>query len=144
MNTLQIGANIDSWCTKCKLILAHTIEAISAGEIKRVHCNTCKGKHMYRQNAPGTNLKTPKVKDAKTSSRASRENGLMKASAYSKAIKNISLNAVKIYSVKETFLEGDALKHPTFGVGIVTEDKGDFKIEVLFDTGSKVLIHKRA
>lgn len=64
----KVGENIDSWCSKCKRILAHTIEAMVAGAIKRVHCNTCKGVHSYKAEEPGSKKKKvlqhvqPKVK----------------------------------------------------------------------------------
>jgi cytochrome c5 len=49
----KVGTNIDAWCTKCKLVLAHTIEAIAQDSIKRVSCNTCHGTHQYKSQAPG-------------------------------------------------------------------------------------------
>ena len=27
----QVGKNVDSWCTRCKLVLAHTIETVLNG-----------------------------------------------------------------------------------------------------------------
>jgi hypothetical protein len=38
----QVGKNVDSWCTRCKLVLAHTIETVLNGKITKVHCNTCR------------------------------------------------------------------------------------------------------
>ena len=48
----KTGSTVDSWCTKCKLVLAHTVEAMVEGKITRVHCNTCRGQHAYRPDAP--------------------------------------------------------------------------------------------
>ena len=45
--TFKVGDNIDGWCTRCKLVLTHTIEAVVGGKITRVHCNTCRGQHAY-------------------------------------------------------------------------------------------------
>ena len=42
------GDEVDSKCTKCKLILAHTIVAMVGDQIARVKCNTCGGEHAYR------------------------------------------------------------------------------------------------
>src|SRR5262245_58672499 len=41
----KVGDYVDGWCTRCKLVLRHTIEAIAGGKISRVHCNTCQGQH---------------------------------------------------------------------------------------------------
>jgi hypothetical protein len=50
---------------------------------------------------------------------------------------------VKPYSPKDRYEEGDVLEHPTFGRGIATAVKDATKIEVLFETGSKTLVHGR-
>ena len=50
---LKPGGNVDSWCGKCKLILAHTIEALVGDKPARVHCNTCKAQHSYKPYEPG-------------------------------------------------------------------------------------------
>src|SRR5438876_4707928 len=50
---LKPGGNVDSWCGKCKLVLAHTIEAMVGDKPVRVHCNTCKSQHSYKPNPPG-------------------------------------------------------------------------------------------
>ena len=34
MGTLKPGGNVDSWCGKCSMMLAHTIEAM-VGDIRR-------------------------------------------------------------------------------------------------------------
>src|SRR5207253_4172029 len=34
----KVGKEIDGWCTRCKLVLTHTIEAVANGKITRVHC----------------------------------------------------------------------------------------------------------
>ena len=50
---LRPGGNVDSWCGKCKMLLAHTIEAMVGDRPARVHCNTCKSPHGYKPHAPG-------------------------------------------------------------------------------------------
>ena len=42
---VRVGSNVDSWCGKCKLMLAHTVEAMVGAQPKRVNCNTC-GAHL--------------------------------------------------------------------------------------------------
>src|SRR5436190_4368870 len=54
MENKKLGGNIDSWCGKCKLVLAHTIEAMVGDKPARVHCNTCGSQHSYKPNPPGT------------------------------------------------------------------------------------------
>ena len=47
------------------------------------------------------------------------------------------------YSPSAKFELGDVLEHPTFGRGVATAVKDGAKIEVLFETGSKTLVHGR-
>ena len=49
----KVGGEVDAFCTRCRLTLAHTILAMVGTKIARVRCNTCNGDHAYR-SAPGT------------------------------------------------------------------------------------------
>ena len=55
-------------------------------------------------------------------------------------LKGNDAEAPKNYSPKDRYQLGDVLKHPTFGVGVTTAVKNGTKIEVLFETGSKLLV----
>jgi len=107
----RIAGTIDSWCGKCKLILAHTIEAMVLDKPVRVHCNTCKSQHTYKPSEP------------------------IKAVARAQPGKARSTRK---------YQPGDVLKHASFGMGVVTTaGKDGTKIEVLFEGGSKLLVHGR-
>jgi len=62
---------------------------------------------------------------------------------YQSLLNSKSSAVPKTYSPKEKYEEGDILEHPTFGRGIATAIKEGSKIEVLFESGSKTLIHER-
>jgi hypothetical protein len=153
MKQYRIGSDVDSWCTKCKLILAHTIEAIVGEDIKRVHCNTCLSKHIYRAYEPGNAPKvtrTTSLKSSRTKTGVSRATkkigvaGMMRASDYELILRGRDLTAVKRYSFRDQYGAGEVLQHIEFGLGVVTADKGSNKIEVLFQLGPKVLVHGRS
>jgi hypothetical protein len=135
-------------CTRCKLVLAHTILAMVGSEIKRVQCNTCRSTRVFRPVA--------RAKNGRSSGQVSREPRSVSSNGTAGA-KNRSLGAMahhyealmqgrrsqvqRSYSVKERFGEGEVLNHVTFGVGLVTAYKDSNKIEVLFASGAKTLIH---
>jgi hypothetical protein len=129
------GGNVDAWCGKCKLILAHTIEAMIGDKPARVHCNTCQSQHSYKPNAPGAAAREPRKRAAGS--------GPVRASRYQSLLKNKSTAGAKTYSSKDRYEAGDVLEHPAFGFGVATAVKDGNKIEVLFESGSKVLIHGR-
>jgi hypothetical protein len=127
----KLGGTIDSWCGKCKLTLAHTIEAMVRDKPARVHCNTCKSQHTYRPHPPGargpSKERSPKVR----------------ANRYQSLLREKSEAAAKAYSPQDRYELGDVLEHPTFGRGVATAVKEGAKVEVLFESGSKTLIHGR-
>ncbi len=58
-------------------------------------------------------------------------------------LKDKSAATAKAYSPKEQYELGDVLEHPTFGRGVTIAIKDMTKIEVLFESGSKTLVHGR-
>jgi hypothetical protein len=132
----KLGGNVDSWCGKCKMMLAHTIEAMVGDKPARVHCNTCKSQHSYKAHPPATSTRTTRTREpgAPPKTRATR---------YQTLLKDKDAAAAKSYSFKDTYEPGDVLEHPNFGRGVATAVKEGNKVEVLFETGSKVLIHGR-
>ena len=129
----RVGGDIDASCSRCKMVLGHTILAMVDTRPARVRCNTCQGEHNYRVPAVATararNEHTPRAKPQVTSWEA-----IMAGKDISRARK---------YSAKERFLDGEALSHPVFGIGIVQEDRGD-KITVAFKADTKTLVHGKA
>jgi hypothetical protein len=128
-----VGKDVDSWCTKCKLMLAHTIEAVAGAKITRVHCNTCGSQHAYRAKPPGTTKKT-KAQAAKHEERASDYEMLLRGQDPSKALP---------YTPSERFQPAQLIRHSAFGLGVVTSVKEGNKIEVAFPDGMKTLVHGR-
>jgi hypothetical protein len=136
---LKPGGSIDSWCGKCKMILAHTIEAIVGNKPARVHCNTCKAQHSYRPNEPA---KAPPRMRA-TGDGAAPPSAKVRASRYQTLLKGKDMAAAKRYSPKDNYEPGDVMQHPNFGVGVAIAVKDGTKVEVLFDAGPKLLVHGR-
>jgi hypothetical protein len=49
----------------------------------------------------------------------------------------------RAYSPKQRFAAGEAIAHPTFGTGTVTDVRSDGKISVAFADGARLLVHAR-
>lgn len=58
---IELGDMIDDYCTKCKLIMNHSVVAIVENEVKKVRCLTCLTEHPYRKCKGGR-----KKEDAKS------------------------------------------------------------------------------
>jgi hypothetical protein len=64
-------------------------------------------------------------------------------SRYQAALKGKDLTVAKSYSSKDLYVLGDIMAHPHFGIGVATAIKDQSKVEVLFEAGSKLLVHGR-
>ena len=58
---IQVGKDIDAWCTRCRLDTTHIIVSLKADGLspKRVECTSCGGQHNYR--APKMSKETEKA-----------------------------------------------------------------------------------
>jgi hypothetical protein len=142
--THKVGGEVDAFCTRCRLTLAHTILAMVGTKIARVRCNTCNGDHAYR-SAPGTTDKPSASSRASSSStpkasRATAEEKLVISFEEQLAGKDLA-NAPR-YSAKDTYKVDQVLQHPTFGLGLVTAVRGD-KVDITFKSETKTLVHGR-
>ena len=140
-NERKSGGHIDSWCGKCKLMLAHTIEAMVGDKPARVHCNTCQSQHSYKPHPPGETPRRGRQSEARTG--VSSASPKPRASRYQSLLKAKDSAVAKTYSPSGKYELGDVLEHSTFGRGVATAVKDGSKIEVLFESGSKTLIHGR-
>lgn len=142
---LKVGSEVDAYCTRCRLLLAHTILAMVGTKIARVRCNTCGGDHAFRP-APGTTDRPSASRSTSSPSRAPRasrsasEEKVIISFEEQLAGKDIA-NAPR-YSPKDTYMEDQVIQHPTFGLGLVTAVRGD-KVDIAFKAETKTLVHGR-
>jgi hypothetical protein len=130
-----VGKDVDSWCTRCKLVLAHTVEAVANGRITRVHCNTCGGQHVYRARPPGSGTGARRTRSDGPAAKPVRD--------YASLMKGRDPASARAYGLTERFKDGELIRHSTFGLGVITSLKDANKIEVSFPDGSKTLIHRK-
>lgn len=137
MNNYSAGDPIDAWCTRCKLELEHTIIAMVNNVPGRVQCNTCKGQHNYRAKPSG------KKKQRSTTAGRGRRSPEEEYNEYMAQFLGVDpLHATK-YSIRDNFRQDQLINHPTFGIGIVLSIIQINKIEILFKTGTKLLVQNQ-
>ncbi|MCP4397220.1 MAG: ATP-dependent DNA helicase [bacterium] len=81
-----------------------------------------------------------RVSVSKTMKKKAQHGGPRK-SDWELALDGKELSEAQAYSMSEVFGEGEVISHPSFGYGVVTALQAENKIEVLFKTGSKILVH---
>lgn len=138
MSNIGVGKEIVTHCSKCKLDLAHIIVVMKDEATPlRVQCKTCNSNHSFKVQK----IAAPKRK-------VGARNSKPRVSAADKLL-NIWEAAMKKsketipYSIKTKFEVGQVLDHPTFGPGVVEKAIDANKIEVVFKTSSKVLMHAK-
>lgn len=139
-NSIRTGGEIDAFCGKCELNLAHTIIAMVGPKVVKVKCNTCGSDHQYRGVQPlvkATSFAAPKKP---SSGAAKTPKAAVVTVSWDDQFKGKDLTKAKKYSPRETFVVDEVVDHPTFGLGLVRAVRGD-KIEVGFKQEDKVLVH---
>ena len=135
--THRVGGEVDAFCTRCKLTLAHTILAMLGPKVVRVRCNTCNGDHAYRAEPGAKASAKPRAPRKPSADRPSRQ-----VLSYHSQMNGRDATRAPDYSARETYAPESLIRHPTFGVGIVSIVRGD-KIEAMFESGVKTLVHGR-
>ena len=131
----EVGAEVEAHCPKCKADTQHVVVSKYEDEIRRVQCNPCGDVHPYRKpRGEGEEEEVaPPVKKKAVKAKPTWEQVMAKHAK----------KQPKAYQLGEYFKEMEVLSHPKFGLGFVTENIGDDKIEVTFKDDKRVLVHNR-
>ncbi len=133
---VKVGGEVDGFCTRCEMTLAHTVIAMVDGRPVKVECNTCHGVHRFRGEAPGSNGARP---PRTAPGRAPRERPAI--ISFDEVLRSKDLAAARRYSPRESYRLDDVVEHPTFGLGWVSAVRDASKVEVTFRTDVKTLVH---
>jgi hypothetical protein len=120
---LSAGVEIEAWCPSCKLLRTHVIVAMKGTRAAKTECRTCSSTHAYRKNPPNTQAK--------------------RRSQYEDAMEGRDVSKPIAYKFTKKYNAEDVIKHKSFGIGLVTRQISEKKIEVLFQESLKLLVHGR-
>ncbi len=148
---LKTGGEVDSYCTKCKLVLNHRIIAMVGIRPVRVECSTCNSHHNYRAAAPGEKVassgsgggassvtRSAGPRSTRGPSKAAQAE-MDRTKQWEKAIAGRAVTDFRLYRVSLTFKEGDVIRHSKFGDGVVLRIIDAGKVEILFKDDSRTL-----
>ena len=144
---LRVAGEVDSWCTKCRLVLNHRIVSMKNNKAHQVECLTCRATHLWRAHPPGEKPGVAGPAGARSSAPGSRTStrpvrvspAMRQEQEWEKAIAGRGVSKFKSYAVTANFQEGDFLRHKKFGDGVVTRVIDAHKVEVLFRDEPKTL-----
>jgi hypothetical protein len=133
---VKVGGEVDAFCTRCQLTLAHTVHAVVSARPVKVECNTCHTVHRYRGGAAASPPRTGARLE-----RPAREKPTLVA--FDELLRSKNVTAARPYSPKGSYAMDDVVDHPIFGRGFVSAVRDAGKIEVTFRSDVKVLVHAR-
>jgi hypothetical protein len=132
----EVGAEVDAYCSRCKADTPHTVLTKYEEEIRSVQCATCSTTHAYRPPRGDAEEDIPEPI-------AVRRRQTLQKLPWKQAMSQVDRAAVRPYSPKESYAEGEVVEHPKFGLGYVSEVVSDTKLEAVFSDGSRILVHNR-
>jgi predicted Ser/Thr protein kinase len=121
--------------------LGHIIVSMKGDKAAKVECRTCKKTHAFKVAKGATEPKKPKVSKAKKKAEEAAERNSAEISAEWAKLMNAAKGGPKNYSPKSKFILGEKIKHTKFGEGVIHRMVHPNKIEVIFETDLKLLIH---
>lgn len=132
----EVGQEIETMCTRCKRDMIHVITAIKDNHIKKVMCKGCLTTHVYRESSNGERPKAgvrgkTETRKRKVTRRRKRD--------WVTLVADVQDSDVTDYKITGDYDVNQAIRHKTFGVGVITKILADNKIEVVFQDDTKIL-----
>lgn len=110
-----VGERVEKLCVVCNEVRGHVVVSVTKrGQISRVSCPKCGERSAFKSGSAAENA----------DKRAATKSGAP-------------------YDRTRTYRTGQAMMHPTFGLGEVTKVIEPCKIDVLFSDRMRRLIHAR-
>lgn len=157
--TPKVGGDVDAFCSRCGMDLAHTVVAMVGSKVVQARCNTCGAFHRYKapKSAPKgratRSTDSAQLRPSGPGARGMTGRGSGEGAAARKASSwemrwNEQVNQagdapVHPYRMTETFAKGQLVQHPRFGLGVVQQTTGADKVEILFREGLRTLVMGR-
>jgi hypothetical protein len=130
----RVGDEVQGVCRKCG-VTWHVVIALVDGRIGLAECSQCGARHRHRPAERGGNASPRVRRPAAGSERARRgKRPLVEADPS---------RPCRPFRTSDTYRVGDRIAHATFGEGVVQAVVGARKIEALFETGPRILVHGR-
>jgi len=141
---LRVAGEVDSWCTRCRLVLNHRIVSMKSGKAHQVECLTCRSQHLWRAAPPGAKPASGQPVRPRAPTRGSGASARAQAASrqeqrWEQATVGHGVFDFKVYEVGGSFHEGELVRHKKFGDGVVTRVIDSSKVEVLFRDEARTL-----
>jgi uncharacterized Zn finger protein len=131
-----VARNINMPCKKCGVDRYFVVVAHTSATAAKCKCEVCGATKTFKLTKPKA-AKKPGVK------RVSKSREPDHAAIWNDLKSQIGDDNVVAYSMKSKFSLANAIQHPKFGVGFVTNATNE-KVDVAFQDGTRALVHNRS
>lgn len=134
-----VGRDMDAHCTRCKMLLNHTIVAMVGTTVVQVRCNTCGGTHKFKDAAPKP--PTEATRRQRVARAATATAGALEVARrrFQRRLEEYDTSTAIDYTPRLRPEPGQLMRHAKFGLGIVQAVAAD-KATVQFEEGDKLLV----
>ncbi|RYZ75118.1 MAG: hypothetical protein EOP05_08670 [Proteobacteria bacterium] len=134
-----VARNINLPCKKCGVDRFFVVVAHTTPTSAKVKCEVCGAQKTFKLAKP----ETEKKKKAGTGvKRVTKSRGPSAAEIWEDLKTQIGTDKAVPYSMKSQFKLANAINHPKFGIGFVTNASHD-RVDVAFSEGTRALVHNR-
>ncbi len=141
--TLEVGAEVEAYCTKCKALTVHIIEGIKGEKITKVMCKSCLSTHKYKSAADMAEKEAKKSTTRKKAAPKEKVKVSKESRKWSRVLAKLDSDNPIEYSMAASYSEQDVIHHSTFGVGVVVKVIDPERMDVIFQDGLKKLVQNR-
>ena len=136
-----IGQDVKGYCGKCKAETLHTVTTVKEDKIARVMCNVCNNYHNFRKLDEETMAATKKKAAKKATKKTTTKKKVTRRRKvdWGTLISDLQDKEISDYTASEDFRETKAIRHKSYGVGVITKQLDYTKFEVVFEDGIKML-----
>lgn len=134
-----VARNIHLMCKKCGVERYHVVVAHTTTTSAKVKCEVCSAQSTFKLKKAQERTKT--AGSAKKKAAAKKAEADM-AAMWTELKTQIGTDHVLPYNMRTKFALANAIEHPKFGLGFVTNATNE-KIDVVFQEGGRALVHNR-
>jgi hypothetical protein len=133
-----VARNISLPCKKCGVERFHVVVAHTSPTSAKVKCEVCGSQKTFKIKTETQRKSSTGTKRVGTKSKKAPDVGAI----WNELKAQIGTDNLVPYNMKTKFALANAINHPKFGIGFVTNATHD-KIDVAFLEGGRSLVHNR-
>jgi hypothetical protein len=143
------GNAVEGYCGACKADTVQTVLVVEGLQVRSVRCEKCGGEGPLRTSRAKTKAGLREVAAKRQTvpppapKRRSRKERVDPAQIFRRLIEGKELSIAAVYDFHLPLELGQVIRHPTFGLGVVTSLGEDSKASVTFEDGVKTIVHNR-